>query len=70
MKKFIKNYIFTPFIEASLVGLSIILILMYIILPGLTQPNTVLNIIAFMILCFTGMFVVKYIQGKLTKKVN
>ncbi len=70
MKKFIKNYIFPPFIEVSLVGLSVILILMYIILPGLTQPNTILNIISFMVLLFTGMFVVKYIQSKLIKKVN
>jgi hypothetical protein len=67
MKNFIKNYVSIPFIKGLLISISVILILMYVILPGLTEANIVLNVISFMVLLLTLMFVVKYVQIQFTK---
>ena len=68
MKNCIKNYVNVPLLKGSLVTISVILILMYVVFPGLTAANIVLNVISVLTLILTGMFVVKYVQNQLSKK--
>ena len=64
-----KKYISIPFIKNLLLIVTTYIILVYIILPGLTVDNTILNIISFLILCTGSMAIIlgvsNYIKNKL-----
>jgi hypothetical protein len=70
MKNFIKNYVSIPFIKGSLISISVILILMYVILPGLTIDNTILNILSFILLCVGSMAITLGVTNYIKNQIN
>ena len=60
-----KKYIFTPFMKWFMVGLGLLLTVRYIILPGLTAPNTIMNILVVIVAAIIGSILGRIIINKL-----
>lgn len=57
-----KKYIATPFMKWFLILLGLGLTIRYIILPGLTAPNTFINILVVLLLAILGSILGKIID--------
>lgn len=57
-----KKYIATPFMKWFLILLGLGLTIRYIILPGLTAPNTFINILVVLLLAVLGSILGKIID--------
>lgn len=65
-----KKYIFTPFMKWFLIGLGLILTIRYIILPGLTTPNTFINILIVLLSALIGSILAKIIIENIKNQIN
>ena len=70
MKKIFNKVFRRPILEPVFTTIVSILILEYIIFPGLTIENTLLNIGSAIVGIFLTIFILSYVDGKIREKVE
>jgi len=68
MKNIFNKVFSRPILEPVLITIVSILILEYIIFPGLTIENTLLNIGSAIVGIFLTIFILSYVDGKIKEK--
>jgi len=66
-----KKYIATPFMKWFSIGLGLLLTIRYIILPGLTVPNTFINLLVTLLsavlISILGKIIIENIKNQINK---
>jgi hypothetical protein len=65
-----RKYISIPFIKGLLLTIVTYVTLVYIILPGLTIDNIILNILSFILLCIGSMAIILGVSNYIKNKLN
>ena len=68
MKETLKKIFSKTYIEPISVFIVLVLVLEFIVFPGLTVENTLLNIGSGVVGIFLTIFILSYVDGKIRKK--